>query len=110
MRDACLDRVAPDQLLLGPSQKVAAFPVDQRDPAVEVEGDQDHIGRVQVSLCPIPLMAQSRLDEFPLEDLVLELVDSCDLSRERLDQAFVILGEAPAVVPNETDPTVDMGG
>ena len=106
VRQAGLDPVAPEQLALGPSQEVAALAVDQRDPPVQVEREQDDFGRVEIALRPVPLVAQRRLRLLALEDLVRALgrfarveiavlVDAADLSRQRHDQVFVVLGEGP---------------
>ena len=64
-----------------------------------------------------------RLRLFAFEHLVFELfrtlkrggrkreplVNAADLPRQRHDQMFIVLGEGPALVPDETDPSVDMG-
>ena len=57
VREARVDPVASEQLGLGPPQEVAALAVDERDAPVQVEGEQDDLGRVQVSLRPVPFMA-----------------------------------------------------
>ena len=122
-RQAGLDPVAPEQLALGPAQEVAALAIDQRDPPVEVEREQDDFGGVEVALRPVPLVAQGRLRLLALEDLVLELlgsllrdgveiavlVDAADLPGQRHDQVLIVLGEGPALVADEADPAVDMG-
>ena len=40
---------------------------------------------------------------------MFELVDAADLPRQRHDQVFIVLGEGPSLIADETDPTVDMG-
>ena len=73
-RKACLDPIAPQQLVSGPSENGTCVAIRQRDPPFQVQREEDDFRRVQVSLRPVPLTAHGRLRLFALEDLLLEVL------------------------------------
>ena len=95
----------------------------RRDLAVQVQGEQDDFGGIEVTLRPVPLVPQGRLRLFALADLVLELVrpafldrreiavlvNASDLPGQRHDQVLIVFGERPSLIADETNPAVDMG-
>ena len=91
---------------------------------LQVQGEQDDFGRVEVSLCPIPLETRGRLRLLPIENHLFELFgtflrdcmeiavleNAAGLPRQRHHQVFIVLGEGSSVIADETDPAVDIGG
>ena len=61
-RKARLDPVVAKQFIRGPSQKRARVPIDEHDPPFQIQREQDDVGRVQISLCTIPLGVTATVD------------------------------------------------
>ena len=76
--------------------------VDLRDTPVHVKREKNDFGSVQVPLRPVPLPLSHSKE-------IAVLVNATDLPCQCHDQLFIVLRESLSLVPDETDPAVDMG-
>ena len=81
----------------------AAAAVDERDPAVDIEREQRDVGGIQKALRPV-------LRLFALDGLVLDLVNTANLRRQRHEQVLVFLAEGPSLITDQAEPAERMGG
>ena len=101
-RNARLNPVAPEQLVGCPSELGAAVPIQLGNPSFKVYRQQYDFGGVQIPLGPIALISRYGIE-------IAVLVNATDLPCQCHDQLFIVLRERLSLVPDETDPAVDVG-
>ncbi len=94
-----IEPVPPGDGILGPSQDLAALPVDQRHAPVEVQPEEDHAGQIKVALRLVPsglklLLGSAVLgyvDAHPEEALELTVVSDDGSAVPLYEQLFAAL-------------------